>query len=99
MIKLNSPPDYKALCAELADALETWCETWHPLAYTDPRISLRLIADRARAALAVEAVGPSDEELLELAEPFSSDVGDGFTKMVDDEIGYARAVLARWGNV
>jgi hypothetical protein len=31
--------------------LDTWCDTWTPHSYIDPRISLRLIADRARNAL------------------------------------------------
>jgi hypothetical protein len=31
--------------------LDSWCDTWSPGAYTDPTISLRTIANRARAAL------------------------------------------------
>lgn len=32
--------------------LEVWCETWTPTSYTDPRISLLRIAERARSVLA-----------------------------------------------
>jgi hypothetical protein len=31
--------------------LDAWCDTWTPHSYIDPRISLRLIADRARTVL------------------------------------------------
>jgi hypothetical protein len=31
--------------------LDIWCDAYHPLAYTDPTISLRQITDRARYAL------------------------------------------------
>jgi hypothetical protein len=31
--------------------LNSWCETWTPTSYTDPRISLTMIANRAKSAL------------------------------------------------
>jgi hypothetical protein len=34
--------------------LDIWCDTWTPQSYIDPRISLRLIADRARDVLEQE---------------------------------------------
>ena len=57
--------------------------------------------ERARAALAEpQPEGPSGDEIYKLAleGDFLVDVGDGFTCMVQDEIEFARAVLARWGN-
>ena len=78
-------PDFRALCEELLTD------------YEQNRFRVELAAE-ARTLLAQPvAVGPTDEELLELARPFSEEVGDGFTSMVDDEIGFARAVLAKWG--
>ena len=34
--------------------LDWWCDSWTPTSYNDPRISLRLIADRARNVLEKE---------------------------------------------
>ena len=34
--------------------LDSWCDTWTPHSYIDPRISLKLIADRARDVLEPE---------------------------------------------
>jgi len=82
-------PDYKALCAELADSVELLLEMRsndRPMQVTEDRLN------RARAALAQpEPQGPTDEELMALAvavfeDPFSTDKD------------YARAVLARWGR-
>jgi hypothetical protein len=59
------------------------------------------LKDRARAALAEpQPEGPSGDEIYKLAleGDFLVDVGDGFTCMVQDEVEFARAVLARWGN-
>ncbi len=81
--------------------LDAWCDTWHPLAYTDPRISLRLIADRARAALAEgDGVGVTDEELRQLADDYwnlrpDQECAPVFLVTVWD---FARAVLARYGT-
>ena len=83
---------YRAMCAELVDAIFTP----NPYNWED---SLYESANRARALLAQPvAEGPTDEELEKLAEPFSFVGEDGWTRSVDDEAGYARAVLARWGH-
>jgi hypothetical protein len=88
-------PDYKALCAELADSVELLLEMRsndRPMRVTEDRL------DRARAALAQpepEPVAPSKHELFSLL----MHVG-GATQCVS--IGwlepFADAVLARWGR-
>jgi hypothetical protein len=78
--------DYKALCAELLDEIP----------HESPLTCM------ARAALAQpEPEGPTDDEISKLAleGDFLEDVGDGFSCMVQDEVEFARAVLARWGNL
>jgi hypothetical protein len=80
--------DYRALCAELVDALKD------ENAYT---IRIELI-DRARAALAEQPVVPTDKELMDLAE----EAWVPFAKSQPHPQGHpwdlvlARAVLARW---
>ena len=82
---------YRALCAELIDALDSGIPAG--------RIRMSPLADRARALLAEpEAEGPTDEELEKLAEPFSYVALGGWARTVDDEVGFARAVLSRWGR-
>ena len=95
--------DWKTLCAELVDELVAWERA-------DDQFSeggtLRADANyelvpRARAALAQpEPEGPSGDDIYELAleGDFLVDVGDGFTCMVQDEVEFARAVLARFGG-
>jgi hypothetical protein len=81
-------PNFRALCAELLD-----CD--------DGAIFGTDLIDRARAALAQpEPVAPTDEEIYKLAldGDFLVDVGDGFSCMVQDEVEFARAVLARYGT-
>jgi hypothetical protein len=59
------------------------------------------VVPELRAALAEpQPEGPSGDEIYKLAleGDFLVDVGDGFTCMVQDEVEFARAVLARWGN-
>ena len=83
--------DFRALCAELLREFEH-------ATHDDYQQELK---DRARAALAEpQPEGPSGDEIYKLAleGDFLVDVGDGFTCMVQDEIEFARAVLARWGN-
>ena len=81
--------DFRALCAELVDALKD------ENTYT---IRIELI-DRARAALAEQPVVPTDKELMDLAE----EVWVPFAKSQPHPQGHpwdlvlARAVLARWG--
>jgi len=76
--------DYKQLCAELVDAIDSGIPT-------DRMHSSPLVLS-ARAALAEpEPEDPTDEELMALAvavfeDPFATDKD------------YARAALARWGN-
>jgi hypothetical protein len=77
--------DYRALCAELLDAL-----------LSEPGPAMGQWSDliaRARAALAQpEAVGPTDDELDEL---WAEIDGGGAIWAWQP---YARAVLARWGS-
>ena len=83
--------DFRALCVELLRELEH-------ATHDDYQQALK---DRARAALAEpQPEGPSGDEIYKLAleGDFLVDVGDGFTCMVQDEVEFARAVLARWGN-
>jgi len=84
--------DFRALCAELVDALKD------ENTYT---IRIELI-DRARVALAEQPVGPTDDELDEFAVFWwGSDTDE---RTVTDVIeccsmaAFARAVLARWGQ-
>lgn len=46
----------------IVQELESWCDTWKPDIYTDPRISLRRIADRAKASIP----NPRDEAIVVL---------------------------------
>jgi hypothetical protein len=74
--------DFRALCAELLDD------------YGQCRYRSEL-HDRARAALAEQPVGPTDEELREMW--FGSEwFNEGAT--LREFISIARAVLARWGQ-
>jgi hypothetical protein len=53
-------PDYKALCAELIDTLDSGIPAG--------RIRMSPLANRARAALAQPEPAPTDEDLEDLAE-------------------------------
>ena len=79
--------DFRALCADLLRELD------HATQF-DYQQELK---DRARAALAEpEPEGPTDEELSKLLYyEFTTSTGHGERV---DELGFARAVLARWGN-
>ena len=85
-------PDYRAMCAELADALAEWRLGGGP---PEDTADAELVA-RARALLAEpEAEGPTDQELLHLyqvATPCYS------VEEYKRELDFARAVLARWGR-
>jgi hypothetical protein len=81
--------DYRALCAELVNELEEWivCDDEAEI------VDVHALIDRARAALAEQPVGPTDEELWEAwgcfeHEPFSK----------GDTIMQLREFLARWGQ-
>jgi len=84
--------DLRALCAELTDDLEGWyvCN----LIGNDPAEEYTAASKerihRARAALAEQPVGPTDEELDELfVEIDQSGEAESWR-------AFARAVLARW---
>ena len=78
--------DFRALCAELTTTLEF---TWDG---RRPKVIQELL-NRARAALAEQPVGPTDEELWAVGdEDFRANY------YPTDAIRYARAVLARWGQ-
>lgn len=101
--------DFRGLCAELADALDSS----HQRLTGDPSFTHPLAA-RARAALAGEAVGPSDEDLLELMSQAMRDDLASVSRLSGIQVGlaagvfrttlnvrvleYARAVLARYGS-
>jgi hypothetical protein len=82
-------PDFRALCAELIDALDSGIPAG--------RIRMSPLADRARAALAQPVGEPSDEDLRALASKLVKiHVGDyGYVYNV---LPFARAALARWGH-
>ena len=85
-------PDYRALCAELVDAILTP----NPYNWED---SLHDSANRARALLAEPvAEGPTVMEIIEL----HSWLEDEWRANNDGEdlptLDFARAVLARWGR-
>jgi hypothetical protein len=101
--------DYRALCAELVDAIDSGIST--------DRMHLSPLMLRARAALAQpEPVAPTDAELLELMPETVRDEFSYAAKVCSDATGgqakpgifraclnhtaleYARAVLAHWGT-
>ena len=88
---------FRAMCAELIEAVLS----------DDSHIDCIQIARRARALLAEpEAEGPSDEELLDLADDLDLDRFEGerydysgtVIKEGCWELDFARAVPARWGR-
>jgi len=111
-----TPTDYRALCAELCDDLEEWVDGFlindppdEFTAATQNRIN------RARAALSQpepEVVGPSDKEVLDLADdldlerfegersyPDSTVVKEGCWEAWDHQLlAFARAILQRYGT-
>ena len=95
-------PNYRALCAELADALAEWQLGGGPPENTADAE----LCSRARAALAQpEPQGPTDEELKQLlfdnhrsAIEFACDTKAEGDIVIDNHIDFARAALARWGT-
>ena len=98
-------PDYKALCAELADSVELLLEMRsndRPMQVTEDRLN------RAPAALAQpdpQEPGPTDEELLgiedlEAAWNAQADAFNSWDELGIDEIVWwaQRQALARWGR-
>ena len=97
--------DFRALCEELIQQLQelhtmVWGEAPHLLdedsggsAYLD--LDIEDVLDRARAALAEQPVGPTDEELRDL---WSWAAGQDQGPWPTQQHCFARAVLARWGK-
>jgi hypothetical protein len=81
---------FRALCAELLQRLSEYDSA-------NPYHDHRDLITRARAELAKpEPQGPTDEELRKLLYyEFTTSTGHGERV---DEMGFARAVLARWGR-
>jgi hypothetical protein len=88
-----TPPDFRALAAELVEAWTKGLDIWGPMT-------------RARAALEAqpEQVEPTDAELITVAEeaglcyPVCWDLRDGEVPQMTYLRDFARAVLARWGR-
>jgi hypothetical protein len=93
--------DFRALCEELVDNLHRY-QCWYieDNGYGLP--DLGALLRRARAALAEDPVGPTDEELDEFAVFWWGSDTDERTVTDVIECGsmtaFARAVLARWGH-
>jgi len=93
--------DYRALCAELVALLDCFGSTFN-IPIEAP------VVTRARAALAEQPEGPTDEALVQLA--FREKLGrlDSNGNIItryyypldigENVIAFARAVLARWGQ-
>jgi hypothetical protein len=82
--------NYRALCAELVEELESW------IGYGDEAdcADAHAVVDRARAALAQpEPVAPTDEELRALWR-----LGWQSKDPEDGAVLFAEEVLARWGR-
>jgi len=85
---------YRALCEELVEELEVW------IGYGDEAdcADAHAVVDRARAALAEQPVGPSDEELNALWNEQYGYTGSARMMNLFEFRDGARAVLARWGQ-
>jgi len=80
---MTSTPDFRELCEELLDELQ----------YQTSYETNAELQDRARAALATPPPEPpTDEELYDYWISTSPQFGCA------DPVGFARAVLERWGN-
>lgn len=92
-----TPPDFRALCAELV----AWAEKTSAHYYAPPDV-----LTRARAALAEpEPEGPSEDDLTQLLfdsfrEPieFICDSEEEARLMIRSHVKFALAALARWGQ-
>jgi hypothetical protein len=83
--------DFRTLCAELVDCLEK--ANW-PLRH---KTLFEICLADARAALAQpEPQGPTDEELLRI---YGVATPCYHAEEYKRELEFARAVLARWGNL
>jgi len=65
-----------------------------------PTFAELLMPPPSTALAQPDPAAPTDEEIYNLAleGDFLVDVGDGFSCMIQDEVEFARAVLARWGS-
>ena len=100
--------DYRALCAELLDALENAIGVIYGEDGTKHISTADAVITKADAALAQpepEGPGPTNEELIQLAIDtrlyrFQATAGDPVQyEMTEQQVhAFARAVLARWGN-
>jgi hypothetical protein len=95
---------FRALCAELLEALESWSPTGGgPIEGTEAQREAALIT-RARAALAQpEPESPTDEELEDFALQngggyFNCDCQEEEDILTQKHVSNYRAVLARWGH-
>jgi hypothetical protein len=77
--------DFRALCEELVEELEVWivCDDEAEI------VDVHALIDRARAALAENPVGPTDEELLELMPETMRDEFSYAAKTCSDAMGGA----------
>jgi hypothetical protein len=84
--------DFRALCAELLDEFD----------YHTDWSDAEEVKDRARAALAEQPVGPTDEELDQLEEMlwdrYKTLGFQGEEFMYEHSFGFALADFARWGQ-
>jgi hypothetical protein len=79
-------PDFRALCAELLQPLAEYDDA-------DPYHEHGFLIERARAALATPPLEPpTDDELYEYWISTSPEFGCA------DPVGFARAVIERWGQ-
>ena len=103
-------PDYRALCAELADIVYEYC------ILHEGRDHLQPLVDRARALLdQPEPEGPTDEEIMELMPQqmrddlaaaaralfcFENPKAAGAMRIILNRhaVDHGRAVLDKWGN-
>jgi len=87
-----TPPDFRALCAELHEALERRCESMEDERLLDRSAAALRAALEAQPELVGAVLGPSEDDVTEL---FYRHVGEG------SEVGFENAIaeaLARWGR-
>ena len=103
--------DYRAMCAELVDALENARRIIDGADGTLHINTAEFVLRRARALLAQPVVeGPTDEELLDIARAtdlvYYMGKGSGFaspyiegTDIAAEVLAFACAAIARWGRL
>lgn len=86
-------PDYRALCARMADELDHYRQL-----LMDPRREAHALATEARALLdQPEPKGATAKELRQIFDDQSGYIGDEQVMWSSDFVAAARALLARWG--